>query len=166
MSEAGNVRSDLAAGGKRAYGVSAPLSGGVTDKSGARKAVLVSAIALLLIALYRDSRPDAKEGPGGLFRRLWGVSVLSMFLALMADFAPSVAGPFAVLTVLGSLTAGGDQAINNLLGNLGKPATSSAPANPYQQGPVGTQGPKGATNPPSGKLATSPPPGVTGPQVG
>jgi len=80
------------------------------DKVQARKMVLVSIFLLSVIAVYRDR----KQGTNDTFRALWGVGVLSMFLSLAADFIPTVAGPFAVLTVLGSLSTGGNKALQQL----------------------------------------------------
>lgn len=85
----------------------------------AKQTVLVSTVALMAISLYR-----VKTEEGALYKRLWGTGVVGLFLAIMADFAPSVAGPFAALIVLGSLTNGGDKALQNLLGGAAKtPAT-------------------------------------------
>lgn len=76
-----------------------------------KQTVLVSMVALIAIAAYRD-----KGSPS--YKRVWGVGVLGVMLSIMSDFAPAIAGPFAVLTVLGSLTNGGTQAIDNLLGGV------------------------------------------------
>lgn len=113
----------------------------MTDKAGARKAVLLSAGALLLIAVYRDRQGSDNVN---LFKRVWGVSVMALMLAVLADFAPGVAGPFAVLTVLGSLTHGGDAAIQNLLGGL---STGGG-------GLYGTTGPVGGGTAPAAKTAS------------
>ena len=86
------------------------------SKAGARKAVLVSMVALLAISFYRSEKGDAQ---GSLYKRLWGTSVLGIFLSLLADFVPEIAGPFAVVTVLGSLTNGGDKALQKALGSVG-----------------------------------------------
>lgn len=91
----------------------------------ARKLVLVSMGGLLLIAAYRQAKG---EDTGSVYKRLWGVGVLSVMLSVLADFAPTIAGPFALLTLLGSFSAGGDKAIQNLLGALGKPAPAAKPA--------------------------------------
>lgn len=96
------------------------------DKVQARKMVLVSAFLLAAIAVYRDRQ----QGTGDTFRALWGVGVVSMLLSLLADFAPTIAGPFAVLTVLGSLTSGGTSIIDKILGTVSaKPATAAASGN-------------------------------------
>lgn len=91
------------------------------DKTTARKTVLVSTGLLLAISIYRE-----KSQPVGFsyFKRLWGVGVISMMLSVTADFAPQVAGPFAALLVLGSLTTGGDKAIQNALATV----STKAPA--------------------------------------
>ena len=97
----------------------------------ARKMVLVSMVLLVAIAVFRSSHGEG----GSLYRRVWGTGVLSMMLSLAADFVPTVAGPFAVLVVLGSLTNGGDAAIQNLLGRLGgaEPPSSSSSSSPVQR---------------------------------
>lgn len=93
------------------------------DKVQARKMVLVSAFLLAAVAVYKDR----KQGTSDTFKALWGVGVLSMLLSILADFAPTIAGPFAVLTVLGSLTAGGSSIIDKLLGTVSaKPAAKPA----------------------------------------
>jgi hypothetical protein len=97
----------------------------VTDKVTARKMVLVSAFLLAAIAVYRDR----KDGASDTFRALWGVGVLSMLLSLLADFAPGVAGPFAALTVLGSLVSGDVSILDKVLGTAGRaPVKSKAAA--------------------------------------
>src|SRR4051812_17944179 len=88
--------------------------------------VLVSAFALAAISVYRDrSKADADHNT---FKSLWGVGVVALLLSLLADFAPTIAGPFAVLVVLGSLTNGGDQVIQTALGKVGKTPAHSTTA--------------------------------------
>lgn len=94
------------------------------DKVQARKMVLVSAFLLAAIAVYRDR----SSGAGDTFRALWGVGVLSMLLSLLADFAPTIAGPFAALTVLGSLTSGGTSIIDKVLGTVSAKPAKAAPS--------------------------------------
>lgn len=108
------------------------------DKVQARKMVLVSAFLLAGIALYRDHQAGSHD----TFRALWGVGVVSLLLSLLADFAPTVAGPFAVLTVLGSLTTGGTSILDKILGTIGstsKPAAAppARPTSPAGTTPVG-----------------------------
>lgn len=92
------------------------------DKVQARKMVLVSALLLAVLAVYRDR----KNGAGDLFHSLWGVGVFSMLLSLVADFAPTIAGPFALLALLGSLASGGSASIiDKLFGGAPAPAGST-----------------------------------------
>jgi hypothetical protein len=99
---------------------------GFSNPTSARKMVLVSMFGLLVIAVFRARQPDTDVH---LFRRLWGVGVLGLMLSVMADFAPTLAGPFALLTLLGAFTNGGDKAIQNFLSGLsGSSGGSSAPA--------------------------------------
>lgn len=95
------------------------------DKVQARKMVLVSAFLLAGIAVYRDR----SRGTSDTFHALWGVGVISMLLSILADFAPTIAGPFAVLTVLGSLTSGGTSIIDRALGTVSA-KQGAAPAAP------------------------------------
>lgn len=91
------------------------------QKASARKLVLVSLGGVLLINVYRADREQ-----GSLYKRLWGTGVLGVMLSAVADFAPEIAGPFALLIFLGSLTNGGDQALQNLLGKAGTAVPSSS----------------------------------------
>lgn len=104
----------------------------------ARKMVLVSAFLLAAIAVYRDR----SRGGGDTFRALWGVGVVSFALSLLADFAPTVAGPFAALAVLGSLASGDVSLLDRMLGRA-----ASAPASSSTTRPATTPGktPAGGT---------------------
>lgn len=79
-----------------------------------RRLVLVSIVLLLGMGVYKASKP----GDVGMAKRLWGIGVLGLMLSIAADFVPSLAGPFAVLVVLGYATDGGDKAITNVLGKV------------------------------------------------
>lgn len=87
----------------------------MSSKTQARKTVLVCVFLLAALSSYRDRK---QETPQGTFRTFWGVGVVSMLLSLLADFAPQIAGPFAALAVLGSLTNGGEQALQKILGSI------------------------------------------------
>lgn len=95
------------------------------SKVQARKLVLVSSFALIAISVYRNR---SNETAAGTFKRLWATGIVALMLSLLADFAPAVAGPFAVLTVLGWLVKDGTQIIDNALGG-------SAPATPGKTPP-------------------------------
>lgn len=84
------------------------------DKTSARKLVLVSIAMLLVMNVYK-ARTGAE---GSAFKRLWGTGVLGVMLAIVADFAPQIAGPFALLVALGSFTHGGDKALESFLGKV------------------------------------------------
>ena len=103
------------------------------DKVQARKMVLVGVLVLALVTVYRDR---GKQGPQGTFRTFWGVGVVGMFLSLLADFLPQIAGPFAGLIVLGSLTHGGDRILEGALGALA-PAPSSPGSGSGSSSPPG-----------------------------
>ncbi len=88
----------------------------------AQRYVLISILGLLVINTYRGKLTTADIG---FTKRMWGTGVLAIVLGLVSDVAPQVAGPFAVLVLVGSLTSGGDKALHNFLGKLGGTATGS-----------------------------------------
>ena len=107
----------------------------------AQRLVLISVFGLLVIAAYRGNLSNENES---LWKRLWGTGVLAIMLGLVADVAPTIAGPFAVLILAGSVTNGGDKALHNFLGKLGGGSSASTgPAGPH--GP--NLGPQGGTRP-------------------
>jgi hypothetical protein len=83
----------------------------------ARRWILVSLVGLLAMAAYKGAKGQA-TGDVGMAKRLWGVGVLGLMLSAAADFVPQLAGPFAVLVLLGYATSGGDAAIQNILGKV------------------------------------------------
>lgn len=98
------------------------------DKVQARKMVLIGVFLLAILSTMRDRKSQSAEGT---YRVLWGVSVVGLFLSVLADFAPKIAGPFAILIVLGSLTHGGEQAIARALGMIAPESGAGAkPAKP------------------------------------
>ncbi len=90
----------------------------------ARRWVLLSMIGLLALAAYKDAK-GISSGGEGLFKRLWGVGMLGLMLSAAADFVPQIAGPFALLVLVGYMTEGGDKAIQNVLGKVSGPDTGS-----------------------------------------
>lgn len=119
------------------------------SKVQARKMVLVSTFLLIALSVYRD-RSGKTDSPQGTFRVVWGAGIVGMFLSLLADFAPAIAGPFAVLIVLGSLTNGGDQALLKILSLVGPPPAGSDTGAGGSSSGQGLKGPSGTptTNPP------------------
>lgn len=109
------------------------------DKVQARKMVLAGLLVLTLVTVYKDRR---KSTPAGSFRTFWGVGVVGMFLSLLADFLPQIAGPFAMLIALGSLSNGGEQLIEKALGVISPQATSTtAPGSSSPPGQGSSPGP-------------------------
>lgn len=78
--------------------------------------VLVSSFLLILISVYRNRK---NENQADTFRRLWATGVVAFLLSALADFAPTIAGPFAMLTVLGWFVKDGTQLVDNALGGTG-----------------------------------------------
>ncbi len=105
---------------------------GFNSPTSARKMVLVAMLGLTVINFYRSKTPESDVN---LFRRLGGTGVLGLMLSVLADFAPTVAGPFALLVLLGSLTHGGDQAIQNALGKISAPVAAT-PVGKTSQGTI------------------------------
>ena len=89
----------------------------------ARRYVLISVFGLLAIAAYKGNLADSQVS---FSKRLWGTGVLAIMLGLAADVAPQIAGPFAVLVLVGSFTSGGDKAIQNLLGKVSGTGTTAS----------------------------------------
>jgi len=119
------------------------------SKIQARKMVLVSVFLLALLSTYRDKK---NATPAGTFRTMWGVGVVGIMLSLLADFLPQIAGPFAGLIVLGSLTNGGEQVLAKALGLIGPPPTSGSSSPPSSAGQpvVGSPSTTQRTNPTGG----------------
>jgi hypothetical protein len=134
------------------------------SKLSARKTVLVAIALLFLLTFYRDRKSAT---PAGTYHVFWATGVVGLFLSLLADFAPAIAGPFAALIVLGSLTENGGAALDKLLAVI----SGNANANTNAGGPPGTLGPQ--TLPPGQTAPAAPAPtnpggpaGTTGPQTG
>lgn len=85
------------------------------DPALARKIVLLAVFGLLAINTYRGRLSTADVT---VARRLWATGVLAIMLGVAADVAPTIAGPFALLILAGSLSNGGDKAIQNMLDRL------------------------------------------------
>jgi len=110
-----------------------------------KKTVLVSILLLAVLAVYRSQRAGGSE-QGSLYKRLWGIGVIGVTLSIAADFVPTVAGPFALLVLLGSLTSGGDKALQNVLASVSSKIPTPSGA--------GVKAPAGRTIP--GSIATPP----------
>jgi hypothetical protein len=82
----------------------------------AKVLVLGSTGAMFALVLLDSSSTDSR------IRRLWPLAVVSVGLALVADVAPEIAGPFAVLVLLA--VAARQKGV--LGGVIGKPVPSTA----------------------------------------
>lgn len=117
------------------------------DAATSRRLVLISLIGLLGVAAYRGKLSTTDVS---FQKRVWGVMVLGLILSTVSDLAPALGGPFALLVLLGSLTSGGDKAIQAFLGKIGGTGSASpaaaGPAAPAPAAPV-AQAPPSATSP-------------------
>lgn len=101
------------------------------NPSTSKKAVLVSVVLLAVLATFRT----VQGTEGNLFQRLWGIGVIGVILSVTADFAPTIAGPFAILVLLGSLTHGGDQVVQNVLASVSNRLPSGPSSTVVRTGP-------------------------------
>lgn len=101
--------------------------------------VLAAIGFLLVVAIYKERTGRTRQG---VYQTVWGVGVVGIILSLAADFVPQLAGPFAGLVALGSLTHGGDKVLASILGTV-----SGQGAGSFTAQPSGTSGagPGGAT---------------------
>lgn len=148
-SDAGPSRSRRAASAAgsraRSYASGGPSLSVGANKVQARKMVLASLAVVAFVSLYRDHKGTAAAGQQGTFRVLWGVAVVGMFLSLLADFLPTIAGPFAILVALGSFTHGGDAALAKVLGKITPSSSSSSPPGPSSSSSTTRTGPNTQT---------------------
>lgn len=142
----GRSRRYASAAGSRArtYASGGPSLSVGANKVQARKMVLASLAVVAFVSLYRDHK-KTDAGQQGTFRVLWGVAVVGMFLSLLADFLPTIAGPFAVLVALGSFTHGGDQALAKVLAKITPSSSSSPPPGPGSSSSTVRTGPNTQT---------------------
>lgn len=79
-----------------------------------------SAVALSLVVMLGYGLVSGKGKQIGTYKQVWAIGVLGLLLSLIADFAPQVGGPLAILFGLG-FVAGGQQKINTVITNaIGK----------------------------------------------
>lgn len=121
------------------------------DPVQARRVVLISIVALLGIAAYRGQLNTSSDP---FAKRVWGTGVLAIMLGLLADFAPQIAAPFSILVVVGSLTNGGETAINSFLSRLsggggGGSSSSSSSSTSSSSSSAAAPGSTPTTAPPS-----------------
>lgn len=90
-----------------------------------RRLVLLSLGTMFAVTTIRDV-----SGKGGAssstYRRLWATGALTLLLSIVADFAPDVAGPFALLIAMTYVMGAEDSIAGWLHGAIGAPATPAA----------------------------------------
>ena len=123
------------------------------DKVQARKMVLAGLLVLTLVTVYKDRRSSNAQGT---FRVFWGVGVVGMFLSLLADFLPQIAGPFALLIALGSITNGGEHVLEQALGVISPRPSSTTSSSSSSSSPPGP-GSSSSSSSSTAKPAAHPP---------
>ncbi len=116
----------------------------------ASRIVVICAFIEAAFILARARRGTAHDAT---VKSLWAIGVVTLGLSMVADFAPQVAGPFAVL-MLAALAARSRGELGEVLGVSPASSSSSPPA--ATTAAPGMTGPQGT---PGGPLA----PGLTGP---
>ena len=89
----------------------------------ARRLVLVSLGTMFAVTTIRHVQG---KQPGSTYRRLWATGALALVLSVLADFAPEVAGPFALLIGLSYIMGAEDTIATWLHGAIGAPTPAQA----------------------------------------
>lgn len=94
--------------------------------------VLLSLGTMFAVTAIRDLQ--GKQG-GSTYRRLWATGVLAVGLSMLADFAPDIAGPFALLVGITYVMGAEDTIARWLHAGVGGDSTAvggnlTAPRNP------------------------------------
>jgi hypothetical protein len=82
----------------------------------ARRLVLLSLGGMFAITTVRHLQG---RQPGSTYRRLWATGALAVVLSILADFAPEVAGPLALLVAMSYLIGAEDTIAEWLHGAIG-----------------------------------------------
>lgn len=100
----------------------------------ASRVVFVSGAGMatfVLIQAARDKRPQERT-----YKSLWAIGLLTIGLSVFADFAPQVAGPFALLALVAMATRntgalgsviGGGPAVRGSASTASRPPATAAP---------------------------------------
>lgn len=72
----------------------------------AQTIVLVVGAGLFTYTVIRDVLRPSKLAEGATYKQLWTIAGVTLMLTLLADFAPAIAGPFAVAVGLAYVAAG------------------------------------------------------------
>lgn len=99
-------------------------------------------IAAFIEAAFVLARAKQGQNRESTVKSLWAIALLTLGLSMAADFAPQVAGPFAVL-VLAALAAKSHGELGQVLGfsqSVPAPQTSSSNAGAGTESPGFTRG--------------------------
>jgi uncharacterized membrane protein len=90
----------------------------MTNEQAARIVVISGAgmATFVLIQAKRQGKPTETT-----FRSLWAIGLLTLGLAVFADFAPQVAGPFALLVLI-AMAVRNTGTLGSVIGGGGTPA--------------------------------------------
>ena len=109
----------------------------------ARRLVLLSLGTMFAVTTVRHVQ--GKQA-GSTYRRLWATGALAILLSALADFAPEVAGPFALLVGLSYVMGAEDTIAEWLHGAIGQPTGDSTSVGGNLTAPK-VQNPKAGTKP-------------------
>lgn len=85
----------------------------------------------VLIQAAREGRAQEKT-----YKSLWAIGLVTLGLAVAADFVPQIAGPFAVLVLI-AMAARNSGAIGSVIGGRTTTRSSSSRATPKSSGASG-----------------------------
>lgn len=95
--------------------------------STARQLVLISFMVIGGVVVYDLLRNKGSLGKDQSFRAVWSLALLFLLLAILADAAPRLAGPLAVLVTL-AVAIGRKGAIGAIVGQGATPTAAPAPS--------------------------------------
>lgn len=114
----------------------------MTERNAQTIVVIVGSILFAYTGLRKLLSPG--ERPGDTYRKLWAIAGVTLLLTFLADVAPQIAAPFAILVAIAYITAG--KGVSDLLA-----ATTATPA--IVRSPVlgAIPGAGGELRPPTGR---------------
>ncbi len=93
--------------------------------SQAAKTVFIAGGVMGAITLAEAVRHPTKFGSGQVYKRVWGIGILTLALGAAADFAPALIVPFAVAVVV-AFAIKNPGALGSVLGGQASDSTSSS----------------------------------------
>lgn len=91
------------------------------DQATARQLVLISMLLSGGVIMYDLLKHKDSLGADQSFRAVWSMALLFLLLAIMADVAPELGGPFALLVML-AILIGRKGALSSIVGVGANPA--------------------------------------------